>query len=323
MHKNILILWLGAFGFAIAKHLGENNPEMTIYASEINPDIYGSILETQTHPYFFEWVKLPDNIELIANTQDFLPEVDLIISVIPCQFVWGAFDTMKSSLKPWVTILNLSKWIDNSSLQTVSEKLTTVLGWMDYTYAYLAGGMIAEELVANLPLWADIVCEDFDIWSELQKLFLSDALDINLKIWSSKNTELYAALKNILALILWYYEWGGVGASSRGYYLAKLLEEIKWVIHILEGSEEIDFTDYALSWDIIATCFWSSRNRLLGNMLGQWNDIHSALKELKNQNKIAEWYETLKWVYKLTAWKAGFEEINAFWKKYTELIPSI
>lgn len=51
--KNILILGLGAFGFAIAKHLGENNPDKEIYASEVNPEIFTSIKENRTHPYFF------------------------------------------------------------------------------------------------------------------------------------------------------------------------------------------------------------------------------------------------------------------------------
>lgn len=323
MQKNILILWLWAFGFAVAKHLWENNPEMTIFASEINSEIYTSIVETRMHPYFFEGVKLPENIQLIASTNDFLPEVDIIISIIPCQFVWWAFSSMKDTLKSGVTILNLSKWIDNTSMQTVSEKLWEVLEWVQYTYAYLAGGMIAQELVERSILGADIVCEDFDTGSDLQKLFLSDALDINLKIGLTKNTELYAALKNIIALILWYYEWKWVGASTQWYYFSKLLDEMKWVIELLWGNKEIDFTDYALSWDLIATCFWNSRNRLLWNMLWSWKTIEESLWELKLQNKIAEWYETLKWVYHLTEGKAGFEEINNFGKKYISIIGAV
>jgi glycerol-3-phosphate dehydrogenase (NAD(P)+) len=314
--QKILILWLGAFGFAIAKHLGQNNPDTTIYASEINSEIYTNISETRTHPYFFEWVKLPENIQLISNTQDFLSEVDIIISIIPCQFVGWAFSGMKDSLKSWVTILNLSKGIDNNSTQTVSEKLSETLSWIDYSYSYLAGGMIAQELVDGTMLWADIVTENAETWETLTALFQSDSLDINLKVWSTKNTELYAALKNIIALVLGYYEWTGVWASSQWYYLTKLLWEMKWVITLLDGDSEINFTDYALCWDLIATCFGDSRNRLLWNMLGEWKDISNALADLKNQNKIAEWYETLKWVYKRTVWKAGFEEINNFGSKY-------
>jgi glycerol-3-phosphate dehydrogenase len=234
-----------------------------------------------------------------------------------------AFQVMREYLQPGVCILNLAKWIDNGSMQTVSEKLSEVLVDMEYIYAYLAGWMIAEELVFRNMLWADIVCEDFDTWSRLQKLFLSDSLDINLKIENTKNTELYAALKNIIALILWYYEWMWVWASTQWYYFSKLLEEIRWVISLLGWTDSIDFTDYALSGDLIATCFWASRNRLLGNMLWKWTDIHEALWELKAQNKIAEWYETLKWIYHITDGKAGFEEINNFGKKYISIVSAV
>lgn len=316
MKKNILILWLGAFGFAVGKHLGENNPDMTIYASEINPEIYNSISENRTHPYFFEWVMLPENIELVSDTNIFLPQVDIIISIIPCQFVWWAFTTMKDHLKPGVTILNLSKWIDNTSMQTVSEKLSDVLWDTQYTYAYLAGGMIAQELVDNKMLGADIVTENAEAGEELKELFESNSLDIHLKISAVKNTELYAALKNIIALILGYYEGQWAWASSRWYYLARLLEEMRWVINLLGWSSKIDFTDYALCWDLIATCFGGSRNRLLWNMLWEGKNITPALWELKAQNKIAEGYETLKWVYKITSWKEWFTEINSFWDKY-------
>lgn len=326
MQKNILILWLGAFGFAIAKHLWKNNPEQIFHASEVNPEIFEAISNSRKHPYFFPWVELPENIKLVGDKY-FRPEAwnenihslqdaDIIISVIPCQFVWWAFKSMKEFLKPWVTILNLSKGIDNQSLETVSEKLAGVLEWIDYSYSYLAGWMIAQELVDEKMLGADIVTQMQEVGEDLKKLFISERLDINLKIWHPKNTELYAALKNIIALILWYYEGKGAWASTLGYYFSKLLGEMRNVILELQADEEIDFTDFALSGDLIATCFGESRNRLLGNMLGKWMSISEALDELKSQKKISEGYETLKGIYTLTKEKKDFEEINSFAEKY-------
>ena len=314
--QKILILWLGAFGFAIAKHLGENNPDITIYASEINSQIYDVVEKTRSHPYFFDGAKLPDNIELVSDTKSLLPEVDIIISVIPCQFIGWAFTGMKESLKPWVTILNLSKWIDNKTLEVSSEKLAGVLGDTNYTYAYLAGGMIASELVDGKKLWADIACEDEDTWKILMWLFQSESLDIHMIVWDTKNTELYAALKNIIALILGYYEGLWKWASSRWYYLVKLLEEVSYLIAELWGNPELEFGDYALWGDIIATCFGASRNRLLGNMLWEWTSIEDALAKLAEEKKIAEGYETLKWVYTITEWKHEYPLINEFGEKY-------
>jgi len=337
--EKILILWLGAFGFAIAKHLWENNPEMTIYASEINSEIYDAIEKNRSHPYFFDGAKLPENIELVPDTAKLLPEVDIIISVIPCQFLWWAFSGMRENLKPWVTILNLSKWIDNTTLEVSSEKLKSVLnppvsdtldiplikgetwsetegGGFPYTYAYLAGGMIASELVEWKMLWADIACSDEDVCETLKELFQSESLDIHMIVWDTKNTELYAALKNIIALILGYYEGLGQWASSRWYYLVKLLEEVSYLIAELGGNSDLEFGDYALWGDIIATCFGASRNRLLGNMLWEWMSIEDALAKLASQKKIAEGYETLKWVYTITKWKHEYPLINGFGEKY-------
>ncbi len=386
MQQNILILWLWAFGFAIAKHLWENNPDQVFYASEVNAEIFENIQNTREHPYFFKWVTLPENIHLIHQTlpwipslekrgelqpvslnkgedsgesfenntlQNILPQTDIIISVIPCQFVGNAFTDMKPLLKENVIILNLSKWIDNQSLQTVSEKLTSILNpfsseekgvTLQYTYAYLAWGMIAQELVDEKTLGADIVVQSKKnpldksrdkaemIGLYLQKLFQSDSLDINLKIWDVKNTELYAALKNIVALILGYYEGQWAWASTLWYYFSILLREMQGVIKLLtpppnslptregEMSETngggIDFTDYALSGDLIATCFGASRNRQLGVLLGWGMNRDEALTDLASQKRIAEWYETLKWVYKITKGKEGFEEINTFGERY-------
>lgn len=151
--------------------------------------------------------------------------------------------------------------------------------------------MIAAELVGddcNRPLLgADIVYEDEDVGEDLRNLFQSENLDIHLIIGPVKNTELYAALKNIIALILGYYEGQGNGASTLGYYLTRLLKEIELLVSLLASSqsfsknqnqlpslgeglgESLNFTDYALGGDIIATCFGASRNRMLGNMLGK------------------------------------------------------
>ena len=359
MKKNILILWLGVFGYAVACHLGRNNSKLHFYATEKNPEIFKKIQETREHPYFFTDIVLPENIELVENAdlRSLLQKTDIIISVIPCQFTDLAFREMKDFLKPWVMILNLSKGIDNQTLKTSSETLEEVLGtdfqistnsllnsWSHtstnsllnslsfqekeattskvYSYAYLAGGMIAEELVEWKKLWADLVIARPVSWDRshigeyLKQLFHSETLDINLKIWNPKNTELAAALKNIVALILWYYEWQWAWASTLGYYFAKLTREMSGLIELLGNSERIDFSDYAFSGDLIATCFGNSRNRLLGNMLGKWMEIQEALTELTAQKKIAEGYETLKWIKSLIEWKEGFEEIEKFSRKY-------
>jgi len=70
---------------------------MSFYATEKNPEIFKKIQKTREHPYFFKDIQLPDNIELVENVdlRSLLPNTDIIISVIPCQFVASAFSEMK------------------------------------------------------------------------------------------------------------------------------------------------------------------------------------------------------------------------------------
>ena len=100
--KTVGIIGTGNFGLAIAT-LAAKNQDVLIYGrrAEVVRDI------NQNHEA--KGIKLPENIKLISDSTAILPEVDIIISVIPCQFIGGAFAGMKDSLKNGVAILNLSK----------------------------------------------------------------------------------------------------------------------------------------------------------------------------------------------------------------------
>lgn len=135
---------------------------MRIFATERNSEVLSHIQKQRSHPYFFPDAQLPENIHLVENAvlHSLLPQIDIIISVIPCQFTATSLAELAPNLKRGVIILNLSKGIDNQSLQTVSEKLDESLGEsLPYSYAYLAGGMIAQEVVQGNKLGADIVTE--------------------------------------------------------------------------------------------------------------------------------------------------------------------
>jgi len=305
-----IVLGGGMFGFAILKHLGENNPEREFYVYERNPEVFESLKNKRENPYFFKWVKLPENISFENNIEENIWEYDLIIVAIPAQFVVTSVAHFKEKLKSWVTILNLSKWINNKSLQTIWEWLEAKLAWVDYNYAVLSGGMIAGELVEEKILWADIAINNREVWEKLETLFQSENLKINLTKASTKSVELFGALKNITAMSIWYYMWKWLAYSSLGYYLCKLLEEEKELIKILGWGEYFEFSDYSLGWDIVATCFWNSRNRYLWELLGKWNSAEKALEVMKAENKTAEWYYTLAAVAKMIDRKEWFEEIK-------------
>lgn len=342
----ILTLWLWAFGFAINKVLGENNLEKTFYWFELNKEIVASLKESWKHPFFFEWYKLPKNIEIVDNYDDIIGYIDLLIIAIPAQFISQSIDQFKDKIKPGITILNLAKWIDIKTNSPISKLFEEKLAWKNYNYSILSWWMIAGEVVEGKMLGADLGIKEYVsnsninqphpnplLWrrgnsyyeNELQppsplreREFKGEvALQIksllqnkNLKIKIVEdilNVELYGSLKNIMAIMVWYYEWKGDGKSSIWFHLVNFYDEMKEIIKIYGWNPNIDFSYYSLGWDIVATCFWGSRNRYFGQLLGSWKNIDEVLEQLNSEKKHAEGYETLKAVYEKVKDQEWFE----------------
>lgn len=302
----ILTLWLGAFGFAINKLLWENNPDMTFYTFELNKEVVSKLRENRKHPFFFEGYKLPENIEILESYDDIISDIDLLIIAIPAQFISMSIPWFKDKIKPGVTIMNLAKGIDIKTNKPISKVLKEWLDWKEFNYSVLSWWMIASEVVEWKSLWADLWIENHVIWNEIKSLLENDNMKIKLG-HDILNIEMYWSLKNIMAIMVWYYEWQGLEKSTIWYHLVNFYDEMKDIINVYWGNPNIDFSYYSLGWDIVATCFGNSRNKYLWNLLWSGKNISEALDILKSENKHAEWYETLKAVYETIKDRPWFE----------------
>lgn len=305
----VLTLGLGAFGFAINMVLGKNHPGEIFYAYEKNTEVTQTLLQSRQHPFFFAGYTLPENIEVLEEYTSNISDVDVLILAIPAQFISQALAHIKDALKPWVIILNLAKGIDLDTNTPMSAVVASQLQGKIYHYSVLSGGMIAEEVVQRKKVWADIGIEDWETWKLLQQLFQNDVFDISIR-HDVVNIELYGSLKNIMAILVGYYEGKGYEKSTIGFHLVKFYDEMRKIVEVYGGSKNIDFWYYSLWGDMIATCFWNSRNRYFGHLLWEGKSGEEARTQLQKENKHAEGYETLKAVYNKVGEMKWFENIK-------------
>ncbi|NVP18028.1 NAD(P)-binding domain-containing protein [Candidatus Gracilibacteria bacterium] len=308
----ILTLGLGSFGFAINKLLGENNPTLDFYFYGRNKDLVNTIKKTREHPNFFPGYKLPQNIILIDDYREIISDMDLIILAIPAQNIGQTIKEISQFLKPGVIILNLAKGIDISTNQTIYGLVSDLLRDKTFNYSVLSGGMLSFEVVAGKNISADLGVIDLEIGQKLVSLFQNKNFNINLSK-NITNIELYGSLKNIMAIIIGYYEAQNEGKSTIGKYFVDYLNECKQIISLYGGSQNLDFGYYSLGGDMIATCFGNSRNRYFGELLGLGNTAKQALEILEKENKHSEGYETIKAVYEKIKDEPGFEMTKKFY----------
>lgn len=310
---NILTLWVWAFGFAILKHLWENNPKLKLYAYEKDKRVRSYLKEHRSHPIFHKGYSLPSNIKILDTYEKEISRMDVLIIALPVQCIREAIESCAWNIPSRITIVNLSKGIDIQANKTVSQLLSDILKRKSFHYCVFSWGVFGSELVAWRPLWADLWTTNRKAGNEIKKLFHSSYLEIELKD-DYVNIELYGSFKNILAIIVWYYQSQGEGLSSISYRIFLFMKEVKELIRIYDWDiQNFDFASYSLWGDLITTCFWDSRNRYLGNLLWSWKSIKDALAILKSENKHAEWYETIHAVYKKVQNKGWFEMIKLFY----------
>ena len=295
----ICVFGTWAFGFALLKLLWNNKKVDSLYAYEKDKTVVEYLAKHNKHPYFFEGVELSDRIIFVDDFRDILSAIDIIILAIPSQFIPAFLPELKPFMKDWVIILNLSKGINNQTLTTTSEDVEKVFKDKDHHYAILSGGMIAREVVDGKTLWAQIGVDTQEVGETLKSLFDDTTLDTEISINNIKNIELYSALKNVIALMMGYYEGQWNSPSTLGYYMCRIYKEIHLLLPLLWWNDQYDFSDYAIGGDLIATCFGDSRNRYLGKLVWWGIPIVEAVEKLSLEKKRAEGYETLKWLKKI------------------------
>lgn len=314
----VLTFWVWAFGFAMLKHIWESHPKDKFYAYEVNETITSHVRATREHPFFFEWYQLPVNIKLLEEYETVLWGVDLIIIAVPAQYIKWLIDTFVWTLSSWVTILNLAKGIDVEQNKTISSLLESSLKGLNFHYCVFSWWVFAKELVEWKNLWADLWVTNRKVWNEVKKFLATHNLDVRVQD-NYLNIELYGSFKNIIAIMVWYYQWKWEWLSTISYYIFAFLEELKEVVKLYGWDEhDIDFSSYSLGWDLITTCFGDSRNRYLWRLLGSGKSIGDALRILKSENKHSEWYETIKAVYKKIGNRGWFKITKFFYELMSE-----
>lgn len=74
-------------------------------------------------PYFFGEITFGENVVFLSDPREVLSEIDLVLLIVPNQFIAPTLLEYKNDFKDGVIFLNLSKGINNTTLETVSDTI--------------------------------------------------------------------------------------------------------------------------------------------------------------------------------------------------------
>ena len=292
--ERIAVLGGGSWGATLAVLLAEKGHDVAMW--EFVPEAAASLARTRTLTTLPE-LKVPDSVLVTNDLGEAIEGRPVIVSVTPSHTVRETMASVKTSqaLHPKAVIISASKGLEDKTLKRMSQAISEELHLPLRRVAVLSGPSHAEEVCQHMPTAVVAAALDRALAARVKNLFETDffrvyALDDLIGV------ELGGTLKNIFAIACGISDGLGLGDNTRALILTRGLNELTR-IGVKMGGELLTFFGLAGMGDLIVTCLSRhSRNRQLGEKIGQGKPVAQALSEM---SMVTEGFKTAPAAFRL------------------------
>lgn len=274
--KSVCIVGSGNWGSAIAKIVGQNvleHPDEL--EATVNMYMYEEMFEGQKltelvnskheNVKYLPGVKLPENVVAVPDIIKASSNADVLIFVLPHQFVKGLCKTMQEYIKDDAIAVSLIKGFEKSEDGTGKFKMISKLieDILHIDCAVLMGANLAGEVAEEQFCESTLGCKNDD-QGELLKMIFEKPYFRCAIVKDIETIEMCGALKNVVAIGAGIVDGMKLGHNTKAAVLRLgLMEMVKFGHRFVQGCETNTFFESCGVADLVATCH-GGRNRLLG-----------------------------------------------------------
>ena len=275
--QKIAVLGGGTWGVTLASHLARQGHDVHIW--EFAPAVV-SQLQTARSLRTLPQLKLPDAVRVTNDMAEALRGRSLILSVTPSHTVRGTFDKAHSlgALEAGAMVISATKGLENDTLLTMSGVIRERFPEVG-EIVILSGPSHAEEVALGRPVALVAASTSQPARERVRDLFSSDTF----RAYTGDDpmgAELGGTIKNIYAIACGIIDGLGLGDNTKAAVMTRGLMEMTR-LGAAVGARPLTFFGLSGLGDMIVTCgSQHSRNRLLGEKIGQGKRLDQALKEM-------------------------------------------
>lgn len=285
----------GAYGLALTSILRENNNEVVMWTKF--EDEKNLLISNRGNDKLLPGYRLDNSVKITTNISDCASDKDLLIIVIPAQFVLDLCNKLSSYVDETTKICIASKGIEKNSGYFISDIVKEML--TTEKIAVVSGPTFAKDIIVKKPVGLSLATKDMGMQAIVETVFSND----HVKLRATEDTigvEICGSIKNVMAIAAGILDGLNATESTKAMFLTESLHDIEEIIDIFDGDKKT-ILSYAGFGDIILTCTsTSSRNYSFGQVVASNNkeDINNYLN-----NNTVEGYDTLIAIYKLLGQK--------------------
>ena len=292
--RSVGVLGGGSWGTALAALLAKKGHQVRLWARE--PEVVAEIQEFRENRTFLPGFLLPDNLQASSDLPGTVAGREILLSVVPSQFVSSVFQGLAPELEPGVQVVSASKGIEVATGRRMDEVLSAALTpEQAHLLTFLSGPSFAAEVSEKTPTAVVVASRSRKAALKAQELFQTE----DFRVYTNSDVlgvELGGALKNVIALAAGVVAGMGFGHNTLAALMTRGLAEITR-LGVAMGADPATFYGLAGMGDLVLTCTGSlSRNRTVGYRIGQGETPEEILESM---NSVAEGVRTVQAVREL------------------------
>ncbi len=276
--EKVAVLGAGSWGATLAVHLARKGQEVSLW--EFDPAAAQTLESTRRLKVLPELL-VPLSVAITNDLRTALRGRDIVVSATPSHTVRATMTAVKTSkaLERNALLISVTKGLEESTQKRMSQIIREELSLPEKNVVVVTGPSHAEEVCQRMP--TAIVAAGFSkqAVTRVQQLFEEEFF----RLYPQSDVigaELGGTLKNIFAIACGISDGLGHGDNTRAALLTRGLNEMTR-IGVKMGGEMLTFFGLAGMGDLIVTCLSKhSRNRQLGEKIGQGTSVQQALSEM-------------------------------------------
>lgn len=273
----IAVLGAGAWGTALAQHLGAHGVPVALWARRA--ELADELRRTRLNP-LLPGVALAAAVHVSDRLEEALARAELVLLAAPSHTVRELLSHAAPHWPAAAILVSAAKGIENQTLLTTAEVAGQVLGErLGQRIVVLSGPSFAAEVAAGQPTSLVAAAEDIQFAERVQReLSLG-----RLRVYTSSDpmgVQVAGALKNVIAIAVGASDGLGFGQNARAALITRGLSEIAR-LGVAKGGRAGTAAGLAGLGDLVLTCTGEmSRNRTVGFELGRGRPLADVLAAL-------------------------------------------
>ncbi|WP_459587963.1 NAD(P)H-dependent glycerol-3-phosphate dehydrogenase [Corynebacterium camporealensis] len=298
---NVAVMGAGSWGTTLAKVFADAGQKVRLWARR--PEMAETINSQHRNMDYLPEVALPESIVATTDPAEALEDAAIVVFGVPSQTLRSNVEAWAKHLPDDATLVSISKGVETSTLQRMSEVIAAAADVSPDHVAVLSGPNLAKEIADEQAAATVIACSDEERAKRVQAAVATPYLRpyTNTDVIGA---EIGGACKNVIALACGMASGKGLGNNTIATLITRGLAEITRLGTAL-GADPFTFSGLAGLGDLVATCNSTlSRNRTFGYRLGQGGTLEEAKAATNGQ--VAEGVYSSESIYRL-AQDAGVE----------------